>query len=131
MILERLERAWDALTRDQQRIVALVVGGFVLTVVVYVLTSAIIALLVAVGIAYTIGRSRAKHRPEPQASASEPAKKPEQPGRPPAQHPARPRAQTPLGRLFSERPAWNGTPVGPFEPPRRTPPTEQEPYDSA
>jgi hypothetical protein len=122
---------WRSLTREQQRMVALGAGGVVLTVVVYLVTSAIVALVVAAIVAYSLGRHRSAHKPEPAATAPEPATKVVPPSRPAAQRRVRPGAQTPLGRLFAERPAWSGPPAGPFEPSQHTPAQHQDPYDSA
>jgi hypothetical protein len=139
---------WRSLTREQQRTVALAVGGVVLTLLAYLVTSTIVAVAVAAIYAYSVGRYRATHRPEapertpeaPERTPEAPERTPEPPpepvtnvqppSRPAAQRRVRPAPQTPLGRLFAERPAWSGSPVGPFEPTRRTPPEEQEPYDS-
>lgn len=127
---------WHSLTREQQRMVGIVAAGVVLTLLVYFLTSGIIALAVAAIYAYSLGRYRATHRPDSGPQAAEPP--PEDPAtrvvassRPGPQRRVRPAPQTPLGRLFAERPAWSGPPVGPFEPSQRTPPEEQDPYDSA
>jgi hypothetical protein len=121
---------WRSLTRDQQRMAALAGGGVLVTLLAYLLTSAIVALAVAAIVAYSLGRYRSIHRPEAPKPAPEPATKVAQPSRPAAQRRVRPSAQTPLGRLFAERPAWTGPTVDPFEPPRRTPVEEQDPYDS-
>jgi hypothetical protein len=121
---------WRSLTREQQRMVALSAGGVVLTLLVYLITSAIVALGVAAIVAYTLGRYRSTHRPEPAKPAPEPVTHLTPPSRPAPRRRVRPAPQTPLGRLFAERPAWSGPPVGPFEPPRRTPAPEQDPYDS-
>lgn len=138
---------WRSLTREQQRMVALTVGGVVLTLLAYLITSTLVALAVAAIYAYSVGRFRATHHPgapERTPGAPERTEAPErtpepppeaitrvQPPSPPAaRHRVRPAPQTPLGRLFAERPAWSGSPVGPFEPTRRTPPEEQDPYDS-
>ena len=120
---------WRSLTREQQRLVALGAGGVVLTLVVYLVTSAIVALVVAAVVAYSLGRRRSTHKTEPSVPA-EPVKA-EPRSRPPAQRRVRPSPQTPLARLFAERPAWSGPPVGPFEPSQRTPAQQQDPYDSA
>jgi hypothetical protein len=121
---------WRSLTRDQQRLAALAAGGAFLTVLAYLLISTIVALAVAAIVAYSLGRYRSTHRPEAAKPEPEPAITAEASSRPAAQRRVRPAPQTPLGRLFAERPAWSGPPVGPFEPPRRTPPPEQDPYDS-
>jgi hypothetical protein len=96
-----------------------------------------IALAVAAWLAYCGNRIRAMHQPEPalpgedetRVAAPRPAAERPRPARVRAD---RPRADTPLGRLFAERPAWSGAPVGPFEPPPRrrrpdTKPTEVKP----
>src|SRR5437660_318512 len=81
--------------------------------IVYFFTSGIVALAVAAVLAYFVGR--AAHRPTPSqlAQAPEPSKV-ERPR--PAQRRVRPAPQTPIGRLFAERPAWSGAPADPFEP---------------
>jgi len=101
------------------------------TLLVYLITSAIVALAVAAIVAYSLGRYRSSHRPEAPKPVPEPATKVAPPGRPAAQRRVRPAPQPPLGRLFADRPAWSGPPADPFEPPRRTPPEERDPYDSA
>jgi hypothetical protein len=121
---------WHSLTREQQRMAALSAGGVLVTLLVYLITSAIVALAVAAIIAYSLGRYRATHRPEPAKPMPEPVIKAAPPRRPAAQRRVRPAPQTPLGRLFADRPGWSGPPADPFEPPRRTPPEEQDPYDS-
>lgn len=121
---------WHSLTREQQRMAALAVGGVVVTLLAYLIISTIVALAVAAIIAYSFGRYRTAHRSEAPMPAPEPATKVQAQSRPAARRRVRPAPQTPLGRLFAERPAWSGRPVGPFEPPRRTPPAEQDPYDS-
>ena len=121
---------WHSLTRDQQRMAALAAGGAFLTVLAYLIISTIVALAVAAFAAYMLGRYRSAHKPEPQKPAAKPATEVASPSRPGAQRRVRPAPQTPLGRLFAERPAWSGPPVGPFEPPRRPPPAEPDPYDS-
>ena len=78
---------WRTLTRDQQRMVALSAGGVVLTSLVYLITSALVALAVAAIVAYSLGRYRATHRPEP----PEPAPKPVTTSDPPRHLSARPR----------------------------------------
>ena len=108
----------------------LAASGVVVTLLAYLLISTVVALAVAAIVAYSLGRYRATHRPEAAKAAPEPVTKIQAQSRPAAQRRVRPAPQTPLGRLFAERPAWSGPPVGPFEPPRRTPPQEQEPYDS-
>ena len=160
MILERISHAWRSLTRDQQRMTAIVLGGLALTLLVYLMTSGLVALAVAAVYAYLVGRYRATHRPAPAEKAperaeaaprpiamseppatSEPLATSEPPRRPAPERRVRPNSQTPLGRLFAERPAWSGPPVGPYEPPprRRSPAAAedegltiplQEPYDS-
>jgi hypothetical protein len=138
-----IAEVWQSLTREQQRMAWIVLGGLVLTLLAYILISGIVALAVAAVYAYLVGRSRASHRSESPEPAPEPAGAPEQRARqqPTPERGVRPRPQTPLGRLFAERPAWSGPPVGPYEPPprgRRPPPPEdeqltipvQEPYDS-
>jgi hypothetical protein len=122
---------WHSLTREQQRMVALGASGVVLTLLLYLFAGAIVALAVAAILAYFLGRYRSNHRSEAPKPEPEPETQVEQSSRPGAQRRVRPAPQTPLGRLFAERPAWSGPPVGPFEPPRRTPPPEQDPYDSA
>jgi hypothetical protein len=122
---------WHSLTREQQRMVALAAGGAFLTVLAYLIISTIVALAVAAIVAYSLGRYRSTHRPEAPKPEPEPATTVTASGRPAAQRRVRPAPQTPLGRLFADRPAWSGPAVGPFEPPRRTPPPEQDPYDSA
>jgi hypothetical protein len=121
---------WHSLTRDQQRMAALAVGGALVTVLAYLIISTIVALAVAAIVAYSLGRYRSTHRPEAAKPEPEPAITVASSSRPEAQRRVRPAPQTPLGRLFAERPAWSGPPVGPFEPPRRTPRPEQDPYDS-
>lgn len=161
MILERISHAWRSLTRDQQQMTAIVLGGLVLTLLAYLLTSGLVAIAVATVYAYLVGRHRTSHRPEPANKDPEPvapspepvapAPEPvdaapdpiatsEPPPRPTPGHSVRPKPQTPLGRLFAERPGWSGPPVGPYEPPprQRPEPTDdeeltiplQEPYDS-
>jgi hypothetical protein len=109
---------------------------------IYATTSGIewgifIALAVAAWLAYSGNRIRAAHQPEPplpgedEARVGAPRPPPERP-RPVRVRTDRPRADTPLGRLFAERPAWSGAPVGPFEPTPRhrrpdTKPTEIKP----
>jgi hypothetical protein len=121
---------WRSLTREQQRMVAFSVSGVLLTLLLYLFAGAIIALAAAAITAYSLGRYRSNHRSEPVTPEPEPVTRLEASARPAPQRRVRPSPQTPLGRLFAERPAWSGPPVGPFEPPRRTPPEEQEPYDS-
>jgi hypothetical protein len=122
---------WHSLTREQQRMVALSAGGVVVTLLLYLFAGTIVALAAAAITAYSLGRYRSNHRPEAPEAAHEPVTKVQPSSRPPARRRVRPAPQTPLGRLFAERPAWSGPPVGPFEPPRRTPQPEQDPYDSA
>jgi hypothetical protein len=122
---------WRSLTRDQQRMAALAAGGTFVTLLAYLIISTIVALAVAAIVAYSLGRYRSTHRPEPEKPAPEPATTVAASSRPTAQRRVRPAPQTPLGRLFAERPAWSGPPVDPFEPPRRTPPADQDTYDSA
>jgi hypothetical protein len=142
-----IAEVWQSLTREQQRMVWIVAGGLVLTLLAYILISGLVALAVAAVYAYLVGRSRATHRSEVPEPPPEPARSPgpgptpETQRRPPPEHGGTSRAQTPLGRLFAERPAWSGRPVGPYEPPTRrrrpaAPEDEQlttplqEPYDS-
>ena len=108
----------------------LAASGVIVTLLAYLIISTMVALAVAAIVAYSLGRYRASHRPEAAKPAPEPVTKIQAQSRPAAHRRVRPAPQTPLGRLFAERPAWSGPPVGPFEPPRRTPPQEQEPYDS-
>jgi hypothetical protein len=122
---------WHSLTREQQRMVALSAGGVLLTLLLYLFAGAIVALAAAAITAYSLGRYRSSHRPEAPQPPPEPVTKVAPPNRPAAQRRVRPAPQTPLGRLFADRPAWSGPAVDPFEPPRRTPPPEQDPYDSA
>jgi len=126
-----MSELWHSFTREQQRMAALSAGGVVLTLLLYLFAGAIVALAVAAITAYSLGRYRPTHKPEPAEDAPEPVTKVQPPSRPAAQRRVRPAPQTPLGRLFADRPAWSGPPAGPFEPPRRTPPAEQDPYDSA
>jgi hypothetical protein len=140
-----IAEVWQSLTRDQQRMVWIVAGGLFLSLLAYILISGLVALGVAAVYAYLVGRHRA--RSEAPQSPPEPARAPERHGAPePQQRPSpqrgvTPRAQTPLGRLFAERPAWSGPPVGPYEPSSRSQrpaPAEdeqltiplKEPYDS-
>lgn len=125
---------WRSLTRDQQRMAAVAAGGAFVTLLAYLVISAIVALAVAAIVAYCLGRYRSTHRPEvPETPepAPEPATRVVASSPPAPRRRVRPAPQTPLGRLFAERPAWSGPTAGPFEPPRRTPPPEQDPYDSA
>lgn len=122
---------WRSLTRDQQRMTVLAVGGVLVTLLAYLITSAIVALAVAAIVAYSLGRHRPSHRPEAPKPAPEPVTKVAPPSRPASERRVRPAPQTPLGRLFADRPAWSGPPAGPFDPPRRTPGEKQDPYDSA
>lgn len=125
-----MSELWHSLTREQQRMTALSAGGVVLTLVLYLFAGAIIALAAAAITAYSLGRYRSNHRPAAPEAENEPATTVQAASRPPAQRRVRPAPQTPLGRLFAERPAWSGPPVGPFEPPRRGSPEQQDPYDS-
>jgi hypothetical protein len=126
-----MNRAWHSLTREQQRMVVMTGFGLLATLLIYLIISGIVALAFAAVLAYSLGRHRSTRRPEPPEPAPEPVTRVEPPPRPSPQRRVRPGAQTPLGRLFAERPAWSGPPVGPFEPSRRQPTGEQDPYDSA
>jgi hypothetical protein len=87
-----------------------------------------IALAVAALLAYSGLRIRAARQAEPPLPGEDASRKPE-PRPSPRPSPPRRRIaepQTPLGRLFAERPRWSGAPVGPFEPPSPPPsPTRQ------
>jgi hypothetical protein len=100
-----------------------------------------IALAVAATLIYAGMRIRAAHRPEPPLPGEAP--RPRTAQQHSAPRPSAPRRRvadpkTPLGRLFAERPAWSGAPVGPFEPPTRgvlaphqpAPPPEPSPSPS-
>jgi hypothetical protein len=82
-----------------------------------------IALAVAALLTYAGRRIGAAHQAEPplpgetsrtRAPDSAPRRE-----RPRAERRVYPSPNTPLGRLFAERPAWSGAPVDPFEPPTR------------
>lgn len=125
-----IARAWRGLPPERQRLVLIIVGGLALTLLVYVTTSGIVALAMAAVVAYFVGRTA--HRPKPTEPAETP--QPSRVERPrTAQRRVRPAPQTPIGRLFADRPAWSGQAVDPFEPPARPPrraPEVEEPYDS-
>jgi hypothetical protein len=93
-----------------------------------------IALVVAALLTYSGRRIRAAHQPEPALPGeAPPVRGPEPPPRRERPRPERrvhPSPSTPLGRLFAERPAWSGGPVGPFEPPTRRPRPEPPPPDT-
>jgi hypothetical protein len=125
----RIARAWRGLPPDRQRLAMIVIGGVTLTLVVYITTSGIVALVVAAVVAYFVGRTA--HRPRPSQSVETPSQSVERPRT--AQRRVRPAPQTPIGRLFAERPAWSGPSVDPFEPPAPAPRRAreaEEPYDS-
>ncbi len=102
----RLVRAWGALPTEG-KLAAVAAGCLLLTLLMpwYLIVLAVVILA-----AYAVTRSRAAHQP------SSPETPPEPPRRASAPKRRVGTPQTPLGRLFADRPGWSGGPVGPFDP---------------